>query len=87
MAKPKYKTKKYLSASEVKSFIKKKYKNNGSKFWDWIFSESDWGEDNLVQIIEPEFMYPGTEKYFSFLEKEFADLADEEGQITIENDL
>lgn len=86
--KPKPKQVAILSASEMRDYIRLKFETENDKFWDWFFSESQWGETNILsltdedEIIQPEFM-----NYFNIIIKDFSPDADEEDCIEIENDL
>jgi hypothetical protein len=81
--KPKPFVKKIFSASEIKSFINKKYKNNGKEFWKLFLSETEWGDTNLIDFDD----HPFEESYVSILKKEFSSYLDEDGFLEIENDI
>jgi len=69
----KIKTKKILSATEIRKEIKSKFKLDNKPFWEWFFSESPWGETNLISLDkqDEEDIFPEFLDYFKLIKKEY----------------
>lgn len=87
--KPKFKKASVLLASEIKNYVHTKFDTDNDEFWDWFFSECEWGHTNLLGFDDDDTYYPvyKFKEYYNILKNEFMPDADEDSCIEIENDL
>lgn len=85
-SKPKPKQKSIWSAIQIKNHLETKFNIKNDEFWKWFFSETPWGETNLLDLSDPDACpYDNCSEYLDILRNEFYDENNEE--IEIENDL
>lgn len=86
---PKFKKTNFLSAKEIKNYVHTKFDTDNDAFWDWFFSECEWGETNLLSFNEEyiDIIHPKFKEYYNILKNDFMPDADEESCIEIQNDL
>lgn len=78
-----------LSASEVSEYIRLKFEMENEEFWKWFFSESKWGETNLLSVSDndSEDFEGQWFDYYKIIKEEFGPDANEDSYLEIEYDL
>lgn len=87
MKKPKPKKKEVLSASNVKDYLRNKFDLNCDDFWDWFFSECDYGDTNFLSMDIDDVFEKSWLEYIKTIKDEFHDKKEDEYNLEIENDL
>ena len=95
MTRKKYKRKKrhnepeILSAADIRSYIEAKYESTNDEFWNWFFSECEWGDTNLLSLnkrdeneIDSKF-----KEYFKILRDDYRGSVNNDLCLEIKNDL
>ena len=90
MKKPKKKKKELLSANDVRDYLSNKFGLDCDPFWDWFFSESSYGDTNLLSMDLNDVFDRSWLDYIKIIKNEFYNSDEDEFDdfsLEIENDL
>jgi hypothetical protein len=78
-----------LSALETRNYLETKFDMTDDAFWSWFFSETEFGEINLLSCHPDniDFIPKNSLNYFKCLRDEFQADFNEDDCLEIENDL